>query len=79
MAQPVLVKQTFLIVLMTGLQAVVPALVAVASLYATIILFGNIFDPSSAAVVIVASVAPDTIALRTPSRAAPSIVFFTKK
>lgn len=54
MAQPVLLKQSFLLAILTGAQAVTPALVAVASLYATIILFGRGFDPSSAAIVIVA-------------------------
>jgi putative colanic acid biosynthesis UDP-glucose lipid carrier transferase len=53
MTQPVLLKQSFLIAIMTGIQAVVPAVVAVASLGATITLFGHRFDPSSAAVVIV--------------------------
>ena len=38
----------------TGVQALMPAAVAVASLYATIILLGDRFDPSSAAIVIVA-------------------------
>lgn len=54
MTQPVLAKQTFLIVLLAGAQAILPAIVAVASLYATIILFGDKFDPSSSAIVIVA-------------------------
>ena len=54
MTQPVLLKQSFLIAIMIGLQAVLPAVVAVASLYATIILLGRGFDPSSAAIVIVA-------------------------
>jgi putative colanic acid biosynthesis UDP-glucose lipid carrier transferase len=54
MPQPVLLKQSFLIAILTGVQAVVPAVVAVISLYATIILFGGTFDPSSAGVVIVA-------------------------
>ena len=54
MTQPVLAKQSFLIAIMTGAQAVLPAAVAVASLYATIILFGDKFDPSSSAIVIVA-------------------------
>src|ERR1700723_2903052 len=49
MTQPVLLKQSFLIAILTGVQAVVP----VASLYATIIMFGGRFDPSSAAIVIV--------------------------
>jgi len=53
MPQPVLLKQSFLIALLTGVQALVPAAVAVASLYATVILFGHRFDPSSAAMVIV--------------------------
>jgi putative colanic acid biosynthesis UDP-glucose lipid carrier transferase len=53
MTQPVLVKQSFMIALLTGLQAVMPALVAVLSLYVTVVLFGRVFDPSSAAVVIV--------------------------
>jgi putative colanic acid biosysnthesis UDP-glucose lipid carrier transferase len=53
MTQPVLLKQSFLIALLTGVQALVPAVVAVGSLYATIVLFGHHFDPSSAAIVIV--------------------------
>ncbi|MEA3139950.1 MAG: hypothetical protein QOK23_2119 [Gammaproteobacteria bacterium] len=53
MTQPVLLKQSFLIAVLTGVQALVPAVVAVISLYATIILFGNIFDRSSAAIVII--------------------------
>jgi putative colanic acid biosysnthesis UDP-glucose lipid carrier transferase len=53
MTQPVLLKQSFLIAILTGVQAVVPAIVAVISLYATVILFGHKFDPSSAAIVIV--------------------------
>jgi putative colanic acid biosynthesis UDP-glucose lipid carrier transferase len=54
MTQPVLVKQTFLIALLTVLQAVMPTIVALASLYTTIKFFGGIFDPSSAAIVILA-------------------------
>ena len=54
MTQPVLLKQSFVIALLTGVQAVVPAMVAVGSLYATIVLFGHHFDPSSEAIVIVA-------------------------
>jgi putative colanic acid biosysnthesis UDP-glucose lipid carrier transferase len=54
MTQPALLKQSLLIAILTGVQAVVPAVVAVASLYATIIFFGGKFDPSSAAIVIVA-------------------------
>ncbi|HEV7358234.1 MAG TPA: undecaprenyl-phosphate glucose phosphotransferase [Steroidobacteraceae bacterium] len=53
MPQPVLLKQSFLIALLTGVQALVPAIVAVASLYVTVVLFGHQFDPSSAATVIV--------------------------
>ncbi|MDP9018918.1 MAG: hypothetical protein M3N19_11445, partial [Candidatus Eremiobacteraeota bacterium] len=53
MTQPVLLKQSFLIAVLTAVQALVPAVVAVISLYATIILFGNIFDRSSASIVIV--------------------------
>ena len=53
MTQPVLLKQSFLIAILTGVQALVPAVVAVAALYATIIFFGRRFDPSSAAIVIV--------------------------
>jgi putative colanic acid biosynthesis UDP-glucose lipid carrier transferase len=54
MTQPVLAKQSFLIAILAGAQAIMPAAVAVASLYATIILFGDKFDPSSSAIVIVA-------------------------
>jgi putative colanic acid biosynthesis UDP-glucose lipid carrier transferase len=54
MTQPVLFKQSFLIAILAGVQAVVPAVVAVASLYATITLFGQVFDRSSEAIVIVA-------------------------
>ncbi|HMK87295.1 MAG TPA: undecaprenyl-phosphate glucose phosphotransferase [Steroidobacteraceae bacterium] len=56
MPQPVLVKRTFLIAIMTALQAVLPALVAVACLYATIIAFGSRFDPRSSGIAIVAVV-----------------------
>ncbi len=54
MTQPVLAKQSFLIALLAGAQAIMPAIVAVASLYASIILLGNHFDPSSSAITIVA-------------------------
>jgi putative colanic acid biosynthesis UDP-glucose lipid carrier transferase len=53
MTQPVLAKQSFLIAILAGIQALMPAAVAVASLYATIRLFGDTFDPSSSAIVIV--------------------------
>jgi putative colanic acid biosynthesis UDP-glucose lipid carrier transferase len=54
MTQPVLFKQSFLIAILAGVQAVMPAVVAVASLYATIIFFGITFDRSSEATIIVA-------------------------
>ncbi len=54
MTQPVLAKQSFLIAILAGVQAIVPAVVAIAMLYGTIILLGSVFDPSSSAIVIVA-------------------------
>ncbi len=54
MTHPVLAKQSFMVAILTGVQAIVPAVVAVAALYATIILLGDSFDPSSSAIVIVA-------------------------
>jgi putative colanic acid biosynthesis UDP-glucose lipid carrier transferase len=54
MTQPVLAKQSFLLALFSGLQALMPTIVAIGSLYATITLFGRRFDPSSTAVVIAA-------------------------
>jgi putative colanic acid biosysnthesis UDP-glucose lipid carrier transferase len=54
MTQPVLLKQSFLIALMTGVQALVPAVVAVASLWGTIVFFHIRFDRSSEAIIIVA-------------------------
>jgi putative colanic acid biosynthesis UDP-glucose lipid carrier transferase len=54
MTQPALFKQGFLIMTFATLQAVMPTIVAVAVLYATIILFGDAFDPSSSTIVIVA-------------------------
>src|SRR5258707_12236081 len=54
MTQPVLFKQSFLIAVLAGIQAMMPAAVAVASLYATIIFFGIVFDRSSQAIIIVA-------------------------
>ena len=53
MTQPVLLKQSFMLALLTGVQALLPAVVAVGSLYATIVLFGHRFDPTPAAIVIV--------------------------
>ena len=55
MTQPVLAKQSFLIAVLASAQAIVPAFVAIASLYSTIILLGNSFDPSSSAFTIVAA------------------------
>ena len=54
MTQPVLFKQSFLIAVLAGVQAVIPAVVAVASLYITIVFFGIVFDRSSEAIIIVA-------------------------
>src|ERR1700733_261651 len=54
MTQPVLFKQSFLIAVLAGLQAVMPAVVAVGSLYVTIVFFGIVFDRSSEAIIIVA-------------------------
>jgi putative colanic acid biosynthesis UDP-glucose lipid carrier transferase len=54
MTQPVLYKQSFLIAVLAAVQAVVPAVVAVTSLYLTIIFFGRAFDRSSQAFVLVA-------------------------
>jgi putative colanic acid biosynthesis UDP-glucose lipid carrier transferase len=54
MPQPVLLKQSFLIALLTGVQAVMPTVVAVASMYATVSFFHTRFDPTSAGGVIVA-------------------------
>jgi putative colanic acid biosynthesis UDP-glucose lipid carrier transferase len=56
MTQPVQFRQGLLIALLTGAQAVLPAIVAVASLYATILAFGSRFDPRSSGIVVVAVV-----------------------
>ena len=56
MTQPVHFRQSLLIALLTGAQAVLPALVAVFSLYATIIAFGSQFDLRSSGIVVVAVV-----------------------
>ena len=53
MAQPVLIKQSFLVAILTGIQAILPSIVAIICLYATIELSGEIFDASAAAVAIV--------------------------
>jgi putative colanic acid biosynthesis UDP-glucose lipid carrier transferase len=54
MTQPVVFKQSFLIAFLAILQAVIPAAVAMASLYACTKLWGREFDPTSAPMVIVA-------------------------
>jgi putative colanic acid biosysnthesis UDP-glucose lipid carrier transferase len=54
MTQPVLYKQSFLIAILAGIQAVVPAVVAVGSLYLTIVFFGIPFNRSSQSIIIVA-------------------------
>jgi putative colanic acid biosynthesis UDP-glucose lipid carrier transferase len=54
MTQPVLYKQSFLIAVLAGIQAVVPAIVAIATLYASVTFFGHAFNRSSEAVVILA-------------------------
>jgi putative colanic acid biosysnthesis UDP-glucose lipid carrier transferase len=54
MTQPVLYKQSFLIAVLAGIQAVMPAVVAVSSLFLTIKFFGIHFDRSSQAIIIVA-------------------------
>ena len=56
MTQPVQFRQGLLIALLTGAQAVLPAIVAVASLYATLVAFGSNFDPRSSGIVVVAVV-----------------------
>jgi putative colanic acid biosynthesis UDP-glucose lipid carrier transferase len=56
MTQPVQFRQSLLIAVMTGAQAVLPAIVAVASLYATIIVFDSRFDPLSSGIAVVAVV-----------------------
>ena len=53
MAQPVLVKQSFLIALLTGAQAVMPALIAVFCLIATVALYGTPFNASATVVLVV--------------------------
>jgi putative colanic acid biosysnthesis UDP-glucose lipid carrier transferase len=54
MSQPVLLKQSFSIAVMALLQAILPAIVAVATLWATIVFFNIRFDRSSEAIVVVA-------------------------
>jgi putative colanic acid biosynthesis UDP-glucose lipid carrier transferase len=54
MTQPVVFKAELSYRVLAGAQAVMPALVAVASLYATIILLGDVFRPLLRTIVIVA-------------------------
>jgi putative colanic acid biosysnthesis UDP-glucose lipid carrier transferase len=56
MNQPVIFKQSFLIATLAALEAVMPAVVAVISLYATLALSGNMLDRSSSSLVIMAVV-----------------------
>ena len=53
MTQPALYKQSFLILTLATLQTVMPTIVAVATLYVSIILTGTYFDPSASTIVIV--------------------------
>jgi len=53
MTQPALYKQSFLFMALATLQTVMPTIVAVAALYATIMLSGTDFDPSASTIVIV--------------------------
>ncbi|MGO9037508.1 MAG: undecaprenyl-phosphate glucose phosphotransferase [Steroidobacteraceae bacterium] len=53
MTQPALYKQSFLILTLATLQTVMPTIVAVATLYASIILTGTYFVPSASTIVIV--------------------------
>src|ERR1700721_4759306 len=54
MTQPVLFKQSFLIAMLAGVQATMPARVSVGSLYVTIVFFCITFDRSSQGIIIVA-------------------------
>ncbi len=56
MTQPVQFRQSILIAAMMVVQAVLPAFVAVASLYATIFAFNSGFDPLSSGIAVVAVV-----------------------
>jgi len=80
MTQPVLFKQSFLIAILAVVQAVVPAVVAVASLFATIILLHRPFDPSPNSMVIVSVLclvlvqAPREVATQLTSERASTVV-----
>ncbi len=54
MTQPVLYKQSFRIVVMTAIQTLMPAVVSVLSLVATIRALGSVYEPSSSALPLVA-------------------------
>jgi putative colanic acid biosynthesis UDP-glucose lipid carrier transferase len=54
MTQALLTRQSFMIAIMGAVQALMPAVIAVSSFYVTALFFGDRFDPSSPAVVIVA-------------------------
>ncbi len=54
MTQPVLYKQSFRIAVMTVIQTLTPAVVAVLSLIATIRALGTVYEPSSSAIPLVA-------------------------
>ena len=56
MTQPVRFRQSFLIAVMMGAQAILPAFVAVGCLYATIFAFRSGFDPLSSGIAVVAVV-----------------------
>jgi putative colanic acid biosysnthesis UDP-glucose lipid carrier transferase len=56
MTQPVQFRQSILIATMMAAQAILPAFVAVASLYATIFAFNSGFDPLSSGIAVVAVV-----------------------
>src|SRR3984957_7656224 len=56
MTQPVQFRQSILIATMMAAQAILPAFVAVASLYATVFAFGSSFDPLSSGIAVVAVV-----------------------
>ncbi len=55
MAQPIFVKQSFLVATLTGIQSMIPALVALACLYGLVGFFGHDFDPTTWVIVIVLS------------------------
>ncbi len=54
MTQPVMFKQSFLVAVLTAIQTLMPAAVAVLSLITTIRLLGSVYEPSSSALPLVA-------------------------